>query len=195
MKNLLILIACISFIFTSCDVEKTKSGELPSVDVDMDVDAEAGSLPKFDVDWADVNVGTRTEMVKVPKVVVVMEEVEVEVPYVDVDMPDGGDKEERTLVAEAEVSGTAHNIDIKEVYATGKRLIVVSELMPSDEKIGKETMRVSDRLVINAPEDLDVKHYVIGSRPKGEFNRQFSYVSNKGAIASKMVNGKLIYKK
>lgn len=63
-------------LFNQLRLKKNESGSLPEVDVD--VDAEAGSLPEYDVDWAEVNVGTKTETIKVPKVVVVMEEEEVE---------------------------------------------------------------------------------------------------------------------
>lgn len=192
-KQLILMMTVLTFAMTSCDIDQTQEAKLP--DVDMAVDVEAGQMPEFDVDWADVNVGTRTETVKVPKVVVVMEETEVEVPYVDVDMPDAGDREERTLIAEAEVKGEAHKIDIKEVYATGKRLYVISELTPTGEDLGKETMRVSDRLVMNAPEDLDVKHYIIGEKQNNNFNNQYNYIASRNAIAAKLDNGKQIYKK
>ena len=56
----------------NCNVDQKKEMELPSVDVD--VSAEEGQLPTYDVDWADVNVGTTTKTVEVPKVVIVMEE-------------------------------------------------------------------------------------------------------------------------
>ena len=68
---------------TGCDVEKTQDGELPSVDVD--VDAQAGKLPKFDVDAPDVDVTTEEKEVLVPKVV--MEKETIEVPDVDVTIP------------------------------------------------------------------------------------------------------------
>ncbi len=67
--------------FASCEVKQTEEGKLP------DVETEPGKLPEYDVDWADVDVGTTTRTVKVPKVVVVMEEEEVNVPYIDVKMP------------------------------------------------------------------------------------------------------------
>lgn len=190
MKNYLFILVCLSVAVTSCDIDQTKTAKLPDVDVDMD----AGQMPAFDVDWADVNVGTRTETIKVPKVKVVMEEVEVEIPYVDVDMPNAGEKEERTLVVEADVSGVAQDIEIQEVYATGKRLYVISELKSTGEDLGKETMRVSDRLVLNAPEDLHVKHYIIGEKPDGRYNNQYAYVSSRSDVASKLVKGKQIYK-
>ena len=192
MKNLIILFVITAAItFVSCDIDQTKEGKLPEIDVD--VDTKAGVLPEFEVNWADVDVGTRTQTIKIPKVVVVMEEEEVEVPYLDVDMPGDGEREERTIAVEVEVKGVAHNIDIEEIYATGNRLIVVSRLNKGTEKLGKETMRVSDRIVLNAP-DLDVKHYIIGSKPVGAHNRQYTYVNNKSAISSKISKATRIYK-
>jgi len=175
----------------SCDVDQTQKAELP----DVDVKVGEGQLPKFDVNWADVNVGTRTETIKVPKIKVVMEEEEVEIPYVDVDMPNSGDKEELTLAVEADVRGTMKDLEIQEVYATDNRLYVVSTLEDSGEDLGGEIARVSDHLVLNAPEDLNVKHIIIGERPKGAFNRQFRYVSSRSDISNKLSGGKQIYKK
>ena len=176
----------------SCDFKKTDKGELPEIDVD--VDADAGELPEYDVDWADVNVGTKTETVEVPKVVVVMEEEEVEVPYLDVDMPDAGEKEERTLMIEAEVSGEESEIEIKEIWATGKRLIVISELQSTGQDIGDKKMRVSDQVTLNAPE-LDVRYYVIGERPDRIFNRRNTYMNSMADIESKVGDHKVIYTK
>jgi len=177
--------------FTSCDVDQTQDTKMP----DVDVDVESGQLPAFDIDWADVKVGTRTKMVSVPTVKVVMEEVEVEVPYVDVDMPNGGDKEELTIAVEADISGTSHSLEIQEVVATQKRLIVFSKLSSTGQDLKNETMRISDRIVLNASDDLDVKHYIIGKRLPGQFNKQYSYISNKNAIVRKLKNPKTIYKR
>jgi hypothetical protein len=52
----------------ACDVDQTKEGELP------DVEVTGGQLPEYDVETADVDVGT--------------EEKTVEVPDVDITMPD-----------------------------------------------------------------------------------------------------------
>ena len=57
----------------ACDVDQTEEAELPEVDV------EGGNMPEFDVETADVDVGT--------------EEVTVDVPTVDVDMPDDAEGE------------------------------------------------------------------------------------------------------
>ncbi|UZO81109.1 hypothetical protein NBT05_01205 [Aquimarina sp. ERC-38] len=184
----------IGLLLTGCDIDQKQQAKLP--DVDVDVDADPGQLPTFDVDWADVEVGTRTTTVKVPKVVVVMEEEEVEVPYVDVDMPDAdGNKEEMTLAVEAEVTGKEHKIDIKEIVATEKNLYVFSELEELDQEIGDQKLRVSDQVVLNAPEDLNVKYIINGERPDRVFNSRYKYVSDIASYKSNLKNGKTIYKK
>ncbi|GAA0871125.1 hypothetical protein GCM10009117_02700 [Gangjinia marincola] len=180
----------------SCNVKQTESGELPEVDID--VDAEAGNLPEYDVNWADVNVGTKTKMVKVPKVVVVMEEEEIEVPYVDVDMPndiEGYDmeKSERSIIVEAEVSGKEHSLEIQEIRATKNNLFVISTLEELDTDLGDKTMRVQDQLELNAP-DLNVKHVIVGTRPDRVFNSQHMYVSSMDKLNDKIKNAKVIYK-
>ena len=59
--------------FAACDVDQTKEGNLP----DVDVNATGGDLPEYNVEGPDVNVG--------------MENKTVQVPTVDVDAPDDAD--------------------------------------------------------------------------------------------------------
>lgn len=56
----------------ACDVDQTKEGNMPEVEV------SGGNLPKYDVETADVDVGTK--------------ETTVTVPTVDVSMPDAKGK-------------------------------------------------------------------------------------------------------
>lgn len=177
-----------SIALTSCDVEQTREGEMPEVNVDV----EEGQLPAYDVDWADVDVSTTTKTVKVPKVRVTMEEEEIEVPVIDVNMPNEGEKEERTLVVEAEIENQAQELDIVEVYATANRLYVISELTPTDQDLQEEKMRVSDQVVLNAP-DVDVRYYIIGEKPAGDYNNRYKYIDSRNAIADELQNGKVIY--
>lgn len=66
--------ASVALFMTGCTVEQTEEGSLP--DVDMQVEGET-RLPSYDVDAADVDMGTtRTE---------------VTVPTVDVNMPQDND--------------------------------------------------------------------------------------------------------
>lgn len=191
MERFVILTAC-AIALTGCDVEQTESGEMP----DVDVAVEPGDMPEYDVDWASIDVGTTTRTTQVPHVVVTMEEEEVEVPYIDVNMPgdhDFGDQRERTLVVEAEISGEMHDISIEEVYAVDDRLIVISQLEATGETLEDERVRISDRLVLNAPTDLDVRHYIVGDRPEGDFNTQHTFISDRSEIQNMLQNGRTIY--
>ncbi len=174
---------------TSCDVQQTKEGELP----DVDISAEAGTLPEYDVDWMDVNVGTKTKTITVPTVEVVMEERTVEVPYIDTSWPDEQTKlYEQTIMVEAEISEQNKSLEIEKIYAIGDRLIVLSSLESMDESLGDKSIRVSDQVVINAP-DLTVKHYIIGDKPSRSFNNNYSYINDRDEIASKIEGAKVIF--
>lgn len=186
------LLPCLflAFTLTACEVDQTEEGSLP----DVDVNVEPGNAPEYDVDWAEVDVGTTTEVVEVPRVIVTTEEERVEVPVIDVNMPNGdAEKMERTLTIEAEVSEEA-TLQIQEVYATGNRLIVVSELNRTGQDLGGETIRVSDRLVLNAP-DMDVKHVIIGEQPDGAYNTQHMYVGSRAELSDMMQGGRTIYQR
>lgn len=191
MKKLLGLAVMTMFI-TSCDINQKKEAELPEISVD--VDTEAGQLPTYDVDWADVNVGMRTKTVSVPKVVIVMEEEEIEVPYLDVDMPNSGEKEELNLVVEAEVVENEHTITIKEIIATNNDIYVISELKKGTVAIGDKKMRVSDQVILNAP-DLNVKYIIVGEKPNRVFNDRFKYVKDIASFKSNLKNPRVIYTK
>lgn len=69
----ILLLALLTVFATGCRVRQTEEGELP----DVDVSAEGGNMPEYDVDAADVDVKT--------------EKREITVPDVDVNMP-GEDK-------------------------------------------------------------------------------------------------------
>ena len=103
-----------AMVLSACDVDQTREGELPDVDVEakagqlpkydiqktqegelpeVDVDVSGGQLPEYDVDVADVDIGTREAEISVPDVDVDMEKKRITVPDVDVHLPD--DEEER----------------------------------------------------------------------------------------------------
>ena len=63
MKVLATLMApVLAFGLAGCTVDQTEEGEMP------DVDVEGGQLPQYDVDPADVDVGTDTQRVIVPDI-------------------------------------------------------------------------------------------------------------------------------
>ncbi len=59
-----VIIAASCLALTACDVDQTKEGDLPEVDVN----ASGGQLPEFDVEGPTVNVGTENKTVQVPTV-------------------------------------------------------------------------------------------------------------------------------
>ena len=185
----LLFAALVAFGFTACDVDQTQEGEMPEVDVAV----EEGEMPAYDVDWAEVEVQTRTEIVEVPKVKVVRETEAVEVPYIDLDWPEEmGQTRERTLAVEADVRQEG-NLEIEEIYATDDRLIVLSTLqIAEDAPMTEETMRLSDQVVVNAP-DMDVRYYIVGDQPEGGFNQRYVYISDRNEISEMLQNGMTIY--
>lgn len=71
MKTMIkVLVGASCFALAACDVDQTKEGEMP----DVDVNASGGQLPEFNVEGPEVNVGTENKTVQVPTV--------------DVDVPD-----------------------------------------------------------------------------------------------------------
>ncbi|KQC33260.1 hypothetical protein AAU57_07980 [Nonlabens sp. YIK11] len=190
MKIKLLSIFALIAILTSCDIKKTDGGELPEVDVD--VEAEAGELPEYDVDWMDVDVTTTTRTVEVPKLVVVMEEEQVEVPVLDVDMP--GDKMERTLTVEAEIAGTDQDLEIQEVRATNNKLYVISTLEDNGTDLEGKTIRRQDQVVLNAP-SLDVEYIIVGEKPNRIFNNNNRYFADMSSLDDDIANAKVIYNK
>ena len=87
---LLIIVALVvaAFAFKLINIDETKTGSLPTVKVDT----TGGSLPKFDVDTAKVNVGTKTTDVTVPTVEVGTKKTGIEVPTVHVEKADSANK-------------------------------------------------------------------------------------------------------
>ncbi len=75
MKKLIAatILATTTLGLAACDVDQTEEGEMPEVSV------EGGNMPEFDVETADVDIGT--------------EETTVEVPTLDVEMPDDAEGE------------------------------------------------------------------------------------------------------
>jgi len=59
---MLIVAGC--FAISACDVDQTKEGKLP----DVDVNATGGQLPEFNVEGPTVNVGTENKTIQVPTI-------------------------------------------------------------------------------------------------------------------------------
>jgi hypothetical protein len=68
MKRIIItsIIAPLAIGLAACDVDQTKEAELP------DVEVKGGQVPEFDVETAEVDVGTEKKTIEVPDVDVKM---------------------------------------------------------------------------------------------------------------------------
>jgi uncharacterized lipoprotein len=65
MKKTILMLAGASCLgLTACDVDKTKNGQMP----DVDVNVSGGQLPEYNVTTPDVNVGMENRTVQVPTV-------------------------------------------------------------------------------------------------------------------------------
>ena len=189
LKKVLPLSLIVLFVpLTSCQVEREQAARLP----DVDVDVEPGTLPRYDIKGPDVNVGVTERTVTVPKVVVVQEQETVKVPYIDVDVP-GAARTERTITTEVEVPSGGYNLDIQGIYAVNNELWVVSRLQEVNPNAPKAAVRVSDRIVLNAP-DIPVRQYIIGERPSSSFNEQYTFINSRQQIASQLESGRQLYK-
>lgn len=75
------LIIVAAFAFGLINVDQTRTGELPTVNVET----SGGQAPAFDVDTAEVNVGSKSETIQTPTVDVGTKSSTVEVPTISVD--------------------------------------------------------------------------------------------------------------
>lgn len=65
MKPAIAIIAGVTCLgLGACDVDQTQKADAPEVEIN----AEAGQLPRYDVDGPEVNVGTENVVVQVPDV-------------------------------------------------------------------------------------------------------------------------------
>ncbi|NJN57499.1 MAG: hypothetical protein HC879_08350 [Leptolyngbyaceae cyanobacterium SL_5_9] len=186
-KKLLLSLLLIVLPLAACRVEQEEAGSLP----DVEVDVEPGNLPEYDIQGPDVNVGVAERTITVPRVVVVQEEQTVEVPYVDVEVP-GAERVERTITTEVEVPSGGYDLSIQSVYAVNNELWVVSRLEEVDPSAPQADVRISDRIVLNAP-DTPVRQYIIGDRPEGSFNEQYTFIDSRDQIVSQLESGRELY--
>jgi hypothetical protein len=117
--------------------------------------------------------------VQVPVVRIERERRDIAVPYIDIDVPGAGETEDRTINVAANVPHGGYALEIQEVRAADDDLWVVARL--TEKEVGaatKATTRVSDRVVVNAPTDLDVRTVIVGERPGTADSEEHRFVSS-----------------
>ena len=158
-----------------CSVEQTREAAAPEVDVDVD----PGRWPQYNVNWADVEVGTSERTVQVPVIQIEREPREITIPYIDINVPGADETDDRTITVAADVPHGGYSLEIQEARASGDDLWVVARLMEQGAGAATQAItRVSDRVVISAPGDLDVRTVIVGERPGTGDNQQHRFVSS-----------------
>ena len=184
--------AALAFVFAvGCTVEQTREGKAP------DVDVEGGRLPMYDVNWADVDVGTAERTIEVPVVRVVEETRQVSVPYIDINPPGGRDREERTIALTVDVPHGGYTLQIAEMRVAGDDLWVIGQLNEEGGAPATQAItRVSDHAVVNVPEDLDIRKVIIGARPPGVSNQEYRFVDSMSQLNQQLPqNARTIYQR
>lgn len=110
---------------------------------------------------------------------------------IDVDVP-GSARTERTVTAEIEVPSGGYDLNIQEIYSIDGQIWVISSLTEEDNDSPAITMRVSDQVVLNAP-DVPVQHYVVGDRPQGTYNEQYRFIRDRSEIEARLGEGNMLY--
>lgn len=79
---LLVVVALVvaAFAFGLIDIDQTREAKVP----DVKVETSGGQAPAFDVNTADVDVGTKKESIDVPTVNIDTKKADIAVPTVDV---------------------------------------------------------------------------------------------------------------
>jgi len=186
-------ICCAALIALSgCRAEQTQEGRSPDVDVNVD----PGQWPRYNIKWADVDVGTREQTVTVPVVRIEQETRQVTVPYIDINPPGAGAREERTISVDVDVPHAGYQLQITEVRAANDTLWVIARLTERSQPAAQAVTRVADQVVVNAPEDLNVRRIVVGQRPQGVQNQQYRFVDSMAALDQQIpAGGRVLYQR
>ena len=187
------VVSCLSFVMVmGCAVEQTEEAQAPDVDVEVD----AGRWPQYKVNWADIDVGTSERTITVPVVRVEKETRKITVPFIDINPPGAREREEQAISIDVDVPHAGYELQIAEVRASGDDLWVVGTLRQTDTPKAQVLTRLSDRVVINAPEDLDVRRVVIGERPSSADNEHLRFVTSMDDLEKVIPDGaRVLYRR
>ena len=182
---------CLAMTATiGCAVDQTQGARVPDVDVEVDPDR----WPEYDVRWADIEVGTSERTIIVPVVRVDKETRRITVPYIDINPPGSRDREELVLSIDVDVPHSGYEVQIVEVRASADDLWVIGQLRETSTPSRQMKTRVSDRLVIKAPRDLDVRIVLVGEQPNG--NDHLRFVESMDAVQQMIPEGaRLLYRR
>lgn len=187
------VVSCLSLAMVSgCAVDQTQEARAPDVDVEVD----AGRWPQYKVNWADIDVGTSERTITVPVVRIEKETRQITVPFIDINPPGARDRDEQAISIDVDVPHAGYELQIAEVRASGDDLWVVGTLRETGTPRAQVITRVSDRVVINAPEDLDIRRVIVGERPSGADNEQLRFIGSMDGLEQIIPDGaRLLYRR
>ena len=177
--------ACATLLLTGCSVNQEQPAQAPDVDIDVD----PGRWPEYDVNWADVDVGTEQRTITIPVVRVEREQRQVQVPYIRIAPPGGSQTEERTVSLNVDVPHAGYELQIVEVRASGDDLWVIGQLRQTGGASAQVLTRLQDHVVVQAPANLDVRKIVIGERQTGAANGEYTFLPSMEAVADRIPEG------
>jgi hypothetical protein len=171
-------------------VDQTQGARAPEVDIEVD----PGRWPEYDVDWAEIDIGTSERTITVPVLRIEKETRQISVPYIDINPPGARDRDERVLSIDVDVPHSGYEVQIVEVRASGDALWVLGQLRETATPSKEMRTRVSDRVMINAPSDLDVRTIVVGQQPDG--NDHLRFVDSMDAVNQMIPEGaRVLYRR
>ena len=186
-------VSCLSLaIVSGCAVDQTQEARAPDVDVEVD----PGRWPQYKVNWADIDVGMSERTITVPVVRIEKETRQITVPFIDINPPGARGRNEQAISIDVDAPHAGYELQIAEVRASGDDLWVVGTLRETGTPKAQVITRVSDRVVINAPEDLDIRRVVVGERPRGGDNEKLRFVASSDELERIIPDGaRVLYRR
>ena len=171
-SRLWVMAICLSLAMIGCAADRMQEPRGP------EVDAEAGRWPQYEVNWADIDVGTSERTITVPVLRVEKKTRQVTVPFIDINPPGARGRAERVISIDVTVPHAGYELQITEIRASGDDLWVIGRLREIGPPAAHVVTRLSDQAAVNAPDDLDIRRVVIGERPDGIDNQQLRFVES-----------------
>ena len=192
-SSLQTVVSCLSFVMViGCAVDQTQEARAPDVDVEVD----AGRWPQYKVNWADIDVGTSERTITVPVVRIEKETRKITVPFIDINLPGARERDEQAISIDVDVPHAGYELQITEVRASGDDLWVIGTLRETGTRAAQVLTRLSDRVVINAPEDLDIRRVVVGERPASADNEHLRFIESMDDLDRVIPDGaRLLYRR
>lgn len=163
---------------------------------DVAVDAEGGRSPQYSEDWADVDVRTSERTITVPIVKVETETRQVTVPHLDINPPGARGRAQHVLSIEVTVPHPGYELQVVEIRASGDDLWVIGRLRETAPPSAHVVTRLSDRVAVNAPQDLDIRKFVVGERPDRIDNTHLRFIESMDRLEQIIPDGaRVLYRR